>query len=1009
MAQVKTDKKLKICYIPYYGYEVDNLAFADKYKRRWTNILKDKLEKDGHSFATYDINTIEDSDYIISFDNTYFQNVRHFWNIWRAGKLGRTLHIDYEPPSAMVRIHSDRGLKILSKIFTIMTYNDNVVNGKSILKGVVGDYHEKERAYKRDFERRKLLCMVANNRARIMPIEPWPSELYTAREDAACYFSEKHAKDFDLYGDYWPNNWNPLGIVKRNQKLDVLSKYKFVISYDSITNQNGYISEKIFDVFAAKSVPIYWGANNVTDYIPKECFIDRRDFSSDENLFKYINIMTKNEYEHRIAAIEEYLKSDQYKSIFSSDAIADNIINNFIYRKPRHINRLTSAIILMWFTYIYRTNKHYNFDNYFFDIKNKKLKDIVYGIDKATKKGKHVFVIYVNITDEQSIYIAYGENEPVRPIMTHVSDNGIYETVSFEIPYDDIVKSKKVFIFTQEKNCLTPLKISHAKSVNKTFYDDGTKFRVIGNKIQYVRRTNYYIQKIVSILRRIKNRIIKPHKPEIIYYPHVAEPPIMNDEPFNLTEGNYSWEQQLKIIADQYGIEVHTQDKAKFKNVMGVIFFDNMFYHNLTALNQLHEMGLLEKTVYIDYEPPTGHAKKHEPESIKALSSLFKAVVTYDDDLANKGNFVKCNVANFYAKPSIKREFTEKKFAAMVTNNTSPNRIIEILNLWNNTDYYSINNTKPHKKAIYRKRLEIAEYFYQNHPDKLHLFGTGYPDRLKDFTKGFLPRSEKIDVMSGYKFAIAFDSYTNQNGYISEKIFDAFFAKTVPVYLGADNVSEYIPKKCFVDMRDFASYEALYKYLNKMSRKEYESRIDAIEVFLKSDKFKEVFSSRAIAQTLFNTITSSATVSYNRSRARNTLDGLDSERNKLSTESFMTPRIDRELINKRWCFVISVRAPKTWGRQINMHAVANGKKIKFETHNDKHSHLVGNLCMVIPYEDVYNMKRIEFFVSSRNGKSAKLDFSSTVLKTINETHYDDQNAFFVDKNVIGCRKVSTLI
>ena len=40
----------------------------------------------------------------------------------------------------------------------------------------------------------------------------------------------------------------------------------------------GYITEKIFDSFAAWCVPVYWGASNVTDYIPEGCFIDRRKF-----------------------------------------------------------------------------------------------------------------------------------------------------------------------------------------------------------------------------------------------------------------------------------------------------------------------------------------------------------------------------------------------------------------------------------------------------------------------------------------------------------------------------------------------------------------------------------------------------------------------------------------------------------------------------------------------------------------------------------------------------------
>lgn len=1005
MAKVKADKKLKISYIPYYGYEIDNLAFADKHKLRWTNVLKEKLEKEGHSFSTYDINTIKDSDYIISFDNTYFQNVRHFWNIWRAGKLGYTLHIDYEPPSAMIRIHSDRGLRVLSRLFTVMTYNDNVVNGKSIIKGVVGDYHERERPYKKDFNKRKLLCMVANNRNRKdrIPIKKWPSELYTEREETARFFSKKHSKDFDLYGDYWHDDIKTKGVVDRNKKLEVLSKYKFVVSYDSITRQNGYISEKIFDIFAAKCVPIYWGADNVTDYIPKKCFIDRRDFSSNEEVFEYLKTMTKKEYENRIAAIEEYLKSKQYNDVFSSESIANNIIANFIERKPRNISRIISLGILAWFYFIYRTNKHYSYDNYFFDVTKKSLKDPIHAIDKTTINNRHFFVVYANIGKEQSIYIASGGGQPLKIKPTSISSNEMYNHVKFDIPYEDIIKNSSVTIFIKDRNDFMPAKINQAAVINNTNYDEYVGFKVSGNKIAASKKLRFYARDAKILSGKIKRRMKRSHKPEIIYYPFIADPVISKDEPFNIDNGNHSWEQQLKILADTHGIEVHTPDKAKFKNVVGVLFFDNMFYHNVSALKDLHRKYLLRKTVYIDYEPPTGHAKKHEPESIKKLSQLFKAVATYDDNLAEEGNFIKCNVANFYAKQSKRQDFSKKKFAVMVTNNTTPDMIIHALNFWNNTDFYD--DVKYHKKAIYHKRLEVTDYYYNNHPDKLDLFGTGYPDAYETFNKGFLDRSKKISTMSKYKFTIAFDSYTHQNGYISEKIFDAFFARTVPVYLGANNVTDYIPKQCFIDMRDFASYDDLHEYLSNMSKKEYDSRINAIEAFLKSDTFNKSFSSSAIAQKLFDTIVSDPIIMYDDAKAKKILDDLEVEMGRLSTKNPITPTIDKKLTGKKWSFVISIKASKNGKRLPKVFALVNNKKVKFKTYEDKHPQLKGNVCLVLPYEDIYNMRRIEFFVSMEGGKSEKLIFSPCVLRLINETHYDDYDVFYVDKNIIGCKKV----
>jgi hypothetical protein len=51
-------------------------------------------------------------------------------------------------------------------------------------------------------------------------------------------------------------------------------------------------------------VPIYWGANNISDYIPENCFIDRRSFEGQSSLNDYllgIDPETYGEYQENIA------------------------------------------------------------------------------------------------------------------------------------------------------------------------------------------------------------------------------------------------------------------------------------------------------------------------------------------------------------------------------------------------------------------------------------------------------------------------------------------------------------------------------------------------------------------------------------------------------------------------------------------------------------------------------------------------------------------------------------
>jgi hypothetical protein len=107
-------------------------------------------------------------------------------------------------------------------------------------------------------------------------------------------------------------------------------------------------------------------------------------------------------------------------------------------------------------------------------------------------------------------------------------------------------------------------------------------------------------------------------------------------------------------------------------------------------------------------------------------------------------------------------------------------------------------------------------------------------------------KDQKIQILGGYKFCIAFENCTDCKGYITEKIWDCYFAGTVPIYWGADNITEYIPKELFIDMRDFKNFEGLYEHLKKFSQKDYEEYIKNLAGFLKSEKAQQWSEERVI-------------------------------------------------------------------------------------------------------------------------------------------------------------------
>ncbi len=109
----------------------------------------------------------------------------------------------------------------------------------------------------------------------------------------------------------------------------VLEKYKFAICYENARDISGYITEKIFDCFFAGCVPIYWGANNITEHIPKDCFIDKREFESYEKLYEFITSINNEKYLQYLENIETFLKSDK-AYLFSSEFFAKTLIGTII-------------------------------------------------------------------------------------------------------------------------------------------------------------------------------------------------------------------------------------------------------------------------------------------------------------------------------------------------------------------------------------------------------------------------------------------------------------------------------------------------------------------------------------------------------------------------------------------------------------------------------------------------------------------------------------------------------
>jgi hypothetical protein len=71
-------------------------------------------------------------------------------------------------------------------------------------------------------------------------------------------------------------------------------------------------------------------------------------------------------------------------------------------------------------------------------------------------------------------------------------------------------------------------------------------------------------------------------------------------------------------------------------------------------------------------------------------------------------------------------------------------------------------------------------------------------------------------------------------GYVTEKIFDCLYAGTIPLYLGANDITDLIPEEVYIDCRKFSSWEKMLAKVMAMTDKEIRSMRQAGRAFIQS-------------------------------------------------------------------------------------------------------------------------------------------------------------------------------
>lgn len=92
-----------------------------------------------------------------------------------------------------------------------------------------------------------------------------------------------------------------------------------------------------------------------------------------------------------------------------------------------------------------------------------------------------------------------------------------------------------------------------------------------------------------------------------------------------------------------------------------------------------------------------------------------------------------------------------------------------------------------------------------------------YLNNMPDGTAVRWNNSSKTDFQKKCKFTLCFES-TSHYGFVTEKITDAFYADTIPVYFGNPMIKDIFNEKAFINCADYESFDAVIEKIKELDQ-----------------------------------------------------------------------------------------------------------------------------------------------------------------------------------------------
>lgn len=230
-------------------YPNSSIIFTDDISIKADLIIKSLVLNKGEDF--------NNEKYIVFDENPLYSEVTYY------KKFSESNCICYIGTS-MTKMNEYKKYKPNTKFFYLPYFlNRNIKNGTNM--EFIIPFKPKLREIT-NTNRSKLLAYVATNRRKHR------TEFFLKIRDrdntAEALGSDCKTVDYTI-----ENGWNNL--------KEIYSKYKFVMAFEN-SNEDGYITEKIMNVYISGAIPIYWGTSKIKEIFNPESFIYVLDYENYE-------------------------------------------------------------------------------------------------------------------------------------------------------------------------------------------------------------------------------------------------------------------------------------------------------------------------------------------------------------------------------------------------------------------------------------------------------------------------------------------------------------------------------------------------------------------------------------------------------------------------------------------------------------------------------------------------------------------------------------------------------